>query len=302
MRLGLQVMRFDWPGGPPVLGRRLRDIAVQADRAGFGSLWVMDHFFQMGGRFGPAEDPMLEGYATLGYLAAVTDRIRLGTLVTGALYRNPGLVAKTVSTLDVPSEGRMYAGIGTGWYEREARGLGFGFPSVAEPFARLEESLQVLAQIWAGDRSPFLGEYYRLEEPIDSPAPLQRPRPPIMVGGGGERRTLRLVAAYADACNLYAGGGGEEYADQVTEVQHKLQVLRRHCEEVGRPYECIERTALASVHLTRDRASVMPVLRLCEGLAAAGIQHLILNMPNLHELWPVDLLASEVLPTVRGLA
>jgi F420-dependent oxidoreductase-like protein len=192
------------------------------------------------GMLGPADDPMLEAYSTLSYLAGVTKRARLGTLVTGVVYRHPGFLVKAATNLDVLSGGRAYLGIGAAWYEREAVGLGMPFPPVSERFERLEETLQIAKRMWSGDRTPYEGKHYRLAEPISSPQPLSKPHPPILVGGMGEKKTLRLVAQYADACNLFTAIG-------VDEVARKLDVLKRHCEDVGRPYDEIERTrAVAS--------------------------------------------------------
>ncbi len=206
MRIGLQVPSFTWPDGSDGIGPKLAEIGRTADEAGFASLWVMDHFFQIG-YVGPAEDPMLEGYSALSYLAGGTERAKLGTLVTGVIYRHPGILLKTATTLDVLSGGRAYLGIGAGWFEREALGLGAPFPSTKERFEQLEETLQIAHQMWSGEVAPYRGAHYQLEETLNSPQALSRPHPPIMVGGMGEKKTLRLVAQYADACNLFAYGG-----------------------------------------------------------------------------------------------
>lgn len=301
MHVGLQVMRFDWPQQPHSIGATLADVGRMADEQGFASLWVMDHFFQMGEPFGPADAPMLEGYSAISYLAGITRRIKLGVLVTGNLYRHPGLLVKTVTTLDVLSGGRAYFGIGAGWYKREALGLGVPFPPLKERFERLEETLRITKQMWSGDRSPFIGQYYQLEEPINSPPALSRPHPPILIGGSGERKTLRLVATYGDACNLYAGGTHEEYAEGITEVRHKLDVLQRHCEMVNRPYSEIERTVLAGVHLAPGRATVKDVIELCRNLAGIGVQHVIFNMPTVYELAPLEIFGREIIPAVADL-
>jgi F420-dependent oxidoreductase-like protein len=188
------------------LGARLAEIGRTADEAGFASLWVMDHFFQI--RYvGATEEPMLEGYSALSYLAGVTGRVKLGTLVSGVIYRHPGILIKTATTLDVISGGRAYLGIGAGWFEREARGLGVPFPSTKERFERLEETLQIAKQMWSGEVAPYRGAHYRLQETLNSPQALSRPHPPIMIGGMGEKKTLRLVAQYANACNLFTYGG-----------------------------------------------------------------------------------------------
>ena len=219
-------------------------MARTADQAGFASIWVMDHFFQIG-VVGPAEDPMLESYSTLSYLAAVTKQARLGTMVTGVIYRHPGLLLKQVTTLDVLSGGRAYLGIGAAWYEREALGLGVGFPPLKERFERLEEALQIAHQMWSGKVAEYQGKHYQLAETLNRPSPLSQPHPPILIGGMGEKKTLRLVAQYADACNLFAHAGAET-------IRQKLDVLRQHCADVGRNYADIEKTSLGTVKLAAD--------------------------------------------------
>src|SRR3712207_2837972 len=206
MRIGLQIPSFTWPEGTGEIGPKLAHIGKTADEAGFASLWGMDHFFQIRG-VGSVEEPMLESYSALSYLAGVTERAKLGTLVTGVIYRYPGILVKTATTLDVLSGGRAYLGIGAGWNEREALGLGVPFPSTNERFERLEEALQIAHQMWSGEVAPYHGKHYHLEETLNSPQALSNPHPPVMIGGMGEKKTLRLVAKYADACNLFAYGG-----------------------------------------------------------------------------------------------
>ncbi len=293
MKIGLQIPAFQWPGGPAVIGPRLAEIARAADDAGFDSLWVMDHFFQIE-MVGPVTEPMLEAYTTLAFLAGATKRARLGTMVTGAVYRHPGYLVKTVSTLDVLSGGRAWLGIGAAWNEREARGLGFPFPPLKERFERLEETLQIARKMWAGDVSPFQGKHFQLAEPINSPQPLTRPHPPILIGGSGEKKTLRLVAQYGNACNLFAFGGPEM-------LHQKLEVLKRHCAEVGRDYQEIEKTALGAVNLGPGGMSPSQMIGLCQGLAQAGIQHFIFSMPNVQEIQPLEIIGREVIPAVAGL-
>ena len=293
MRIGLQVPSFTWPDGDAGIGSKLAEIGRTADEAGFDSLWVMDHFFQIG-VIGDAEEPMLEGYSALSYLAGVTERAKLGTLVTGVIYRYPGILVKIATTLDVLSGGRAYLGIGAGWNEREARGLGVPFPSTGERFERLEEALQIALQMWAGEVAPYDGRHYHLAEPLNSPQVITKPHPPIMIGGMGEKKTLRLVAQYADACNLFAYGGGDL-------IRHKLDVLRRHCEDVGRDYEEIERTALGTVNLAQDGMRAEGVIGLCRELNEAGIEHLIFNMPNVHEIRPLEVFGREIIPAVEEL-
>jgi F420-dependent oxidoreductase-like protein len=231
LKIGLQIPDFTTPAGPPRLGSDLAAVVRTADEGGFDFIAVMDHFFQIQA-VGPAEHEMLEAYTTLGYLAACTSRAKLLTLVTGAIYRNPGILAKIVTTLDVLSGGRAWLGIGAGWNEEESRGLGIAFPPVAERFERLEETLQICLQMWRGDESPYHGQHYQLERPLNSPQSLTRPHPPIMIGGGGEKKTLKFVARYADACNLFPG----------PDLGRKLDVLRAHCEAEGRDYGEITKT------------------------------------------------------------
>jgi F420-dependent oxidoreductase-like protein len=233
MRLGLHISNFTWPEGAPRLGPVLAEIATAADEAGFERISVMDHLWQIA-VIGPPEHEMLEAYTALGFLAAHTKRAKLLTLVTGVVYRDPGLLAKAVTTLDVLSGGRAMLGIGAAWNEEESRGLGLLFPPTAERFERLEEALRICRQMFAGDETPFEGKHYRLGRLLNSPLPLSSPRPPILIGGGGEKKTLRLVAQYADACNLFP----------VPDIDRKLDVLRQHCADVGRDYDEIEKTVI----------------------------------------------------------
>lgn len=292
MRIGLQVPSFTWPGGAAEIRTRLADIARTADDAGFASLWVMDHFFQIQG-VGQLEEPMLEAYTTLGYLAGQTRRVRLGTMVTGVVYRHPGLLAKTVTTLDVLSGGRAYLGIGAAWFEREALGLGAPFPPLKERFERLEEALQIVRQMWSGKVAPYQGRHYQLAETLSSPQPLCQPHPPILIGGMGEKKTLKLVAKYADACNLFGRAGTDV-------LRGKLNILKRYCQELGRPYDSIERTALDTAHLAPGKMSASLVIETCKALAGLGIQHLIFNMPNVAEIKPIETFGHEIIPAVAG--
>ncbi|MEU7971312.1 LLM class F420-dependent oxidoreductase [Micromonospora sp. NPDC049089] len=238
MKLGLHYWNYSIPADPAAIAPTLAQAATVAEQAGVASFTVMDHFFQMDAVFA-AEEPMLEAYTTLGYVAAMTQRMTLGVLVTGVMYRYPGLLAKTVTTLDVLSGGRARLGIGASWYEREQLGLGVPVVPVAERFERLEETLRVCLQMWSADDGPFNGKHYQLAETINSPQPLSRPRPPIMIGGGGEKKTLLLVARYADACNLFGRGG-------IDDIARKLDVLRGHCAAEGRDYDTIEKTVVAA--------------------------------------------------------
>lgn len=289
MQIGLQLTSFDWPGGTKELSPRLIEIARTAEDAGFASLWIMDHFFQLP-EWGSLESSVPESYTTLGYLAAITKNIRLGALVAGVIYRYPGILVKMASTLDVLSGGRSYFGIGAGWYEREAHGLGASFPPLAERFGRLEETLQIAKQMWSGEVRPYQGKYYQLAEPYNHPQPLARPHPPIMLGGNGEKRTLRLVAQYADACNLLTL--------PPEGIHRKLEVLKRYCEEMGRPYDEIEKTSLNEIHRTPDMMTVRDIIGLCHSLADEGIEHVIVNMPDAHELRPLEIFGREIVPVV----
>ena len=298
MKIGLQIVRFSWPDRPENIGKKLGAIGKTADEVGYDSIWAMDHFFQLDmEQFGLSpEEPMLDGYTALSYLAAVTKRARLGTMVSGVVYRHPGHLIKIVSNLDVLSGGRAYLGIGAAWYEREALGLGFPFPPLKERIERLEETLQIAKQMWSGEVKPYNGKYYQLAEPINSPLPLSKPHPPILVGGSGEKKTLRLVAQYADACNLYGPPFGSN-----DEVARKLDVLKRHCDDIGRPYDEIERTALGMISIGEGGMSVSDVINTCRGLADLGIQHFIFSMPNDHEITPLEVVGREVIPAVREL-
>ena len=294
MRLGLQLPSFTYPGGTPEIRGRLTEIAQAAESAGLDSLWVMDHLFQLPADtgWGGPEEPMLEAYSTLGFLAGVTSRVSLGALVGCALFREPGLLVKAATTVDVLSGGRLTFGIGAGWYEREARGLGIAFPDRRERFARLEETLRIAHQLWSDDRSAFVGSFSELAEPIVRPQPLSHPRPPIMIGGNGEQRTLRLVARYADACNFLVL--------EPHEVRHKLEVLRRHCDAIGRDVSEIEISNLVEVDFRDGRMSDADVIGLMRAQADAGVQHLIVNMPDVWDLRHLERIGREVVPALAA--
>jgi F420-dependent oxidoreductase-like protein len=237
---------------------------------------------------------MLEGYSALAFLAAATRSVSLGTLVTGVTYRHPGVLVKTVTTLDVLSGGRAVLGIGAAWFEREHAGLGVPFPPLRERFERLEEALRIAKQMWSGTVAPFEGRHYRLAETLCVPRPLRRPHPPILIGGMGEKRTLRLVARYADACNLFSYGGAAE-------VGRKLDVLRRHCDAEKRDFATIERTTLGTLQLAPGKQTPADVIHDLGALAKVGVQQAIVNLPNVHEIAPVERLAKEVLPEIAEL-
>jgi F420-dependent oxidoreductase-like protein len=296
MKIGLQIISFKFPEGSSVIADKLSEIAQTADDVGFSSIWVMDHLFQIDmEKFDMfVEDPMLEAYSTLGFLAGKTKAARLGAMVTGVVYRDPGLLMKAVTSLDILSGGRANLGIGAAWYEREARGLGFLFPPLNERFERLEETLQVAKQMWSGETMAYDGKHYKLAEPLNNPQPITKPHPPILIGGSGEKKTLSLVAKYGDACNLY----GFAFGNTVEEMTHKLHVLNGHCEELGRPYNEIERTVIDSVKIATDSSNVSHIINNCRILAGIGIQHVIYSIQNVHEITPLEVFGREVIPAV----
>jgi F420-dependent oxidoreductase-like protein len=271
MRLGIQVNAFTWPGAPQDTGRTFRRIAVDADQAGMASLWVMDHFFQISMNGAPELD-MLEGWSALAFAAGATERIRLGTLVTGVTYRYPGVLIKTATTLDVLSGGRAYLGIGAAWNEEEHLGLGVPYPPLKERFEQLEEVLQLAHQMWKDDDSPFHGNHFTLDRPLNHPQPVSKPHPPILIGGSGEKKTLRLVAQYADACNLFEM--------PIPMIAAKLDVLQQHCADVGRDYAEIEKTTLGmgSIGDGEDAQSVEQAVDRFGALAEIGIDHAIIGL------------------------
>ncbi|HEX3825460.1 MAG TPA: LLM class F420-dependent oxidoreductase [Mycobacteriales bacterium] len=287
MKLGIHVSDFTWPGGPAAIASDLTRIATAADDNGFTKLSVMDHVWQIG-HVGPPENDMLEAYTTLGYLAARTSRINLLAWVTAVVYRDPGLLVKAVTTLDVLSEGRAWLGIGAAWNEPEARGLGLSFPPTAERFERLEETLDIALAMWSEADDPHRGAHYQLDRMLNSPQPLTRPHPPILIGGGGEKKTLRLVAKYAQACNLFPG----------PELPHKLDVLRRHCDDVGRDYDGIEKTVMGPLDPGPDGANVDTLVESMRSLADLGVTHYHGSIPEAASIAPIELLGERVIPVV----
>jgi F420-dependent oxidoreductase-like protein len=265
VRLSISITNYSWPDGPVGMAGALGGIVRTADEVGLDTVWVADHLIQAD----PASDPdaeMIEAYTTLGFLAALTERVRLGTMVSAATFRPPSLLVKAVTTLDVLSGGRAWLGIGAGYQEDEARAMGLSLPPLAERFEQLDETLQIAAQMWWDDRSPFVGRHYRLGRPVNNPPSLTKPHPPILIGGMGERKTLRLVAQYADACNLF------DIPDEGRTIRHKLDVLAQHCDAVGRPYGEIEKTV--STRLEADE-SAQELARRCSALGALGIEHAV---------------------------
>jgi len=298
MKLGLQISSFTWPGGDAAIAQTLATVARTADEVGFDSIWVMDHLFQIRS-VGSVEEPMLEGLTALGYLAAQTSRARLGLMVGGIHYRQPGLWLKAVTTLDVLSGGRAWFGIGAAWNEEESRGLGFPMPPLAERFEWLEDTLRFVREGWQGESGTggrFEGRHLQARRVLNRPQALSRPHPPILIGGGGELKTLRLVAQYGDACNVFGS------PDQ---VRHKYDVLRRHCDREGRDYGSIEMTNLSWVSISADgaRGSLTPsaLVDRLGAWAEAGSMHTIVSVRNVWDLSKLELIGRDVLPQIRGL-
>ena len=290
MKFGLQISSFTWPGGAAAIGPTLARVVQTADEVGFDSIWVMDHFFQIRG-VGPPEAPMLEGQTALGFMAAHSQRARLGLMVGGIHYRQPALWIKAATTLDVLSGGRAWFGIGAAWNEEESRGLGFPFPPLRERFEALEETLQMAHAMWSGGSGTgerHDGKHVTATRLLNSPQSISRPRIPIMIGGGGEKKTLRLVAQYADATNVFG--------DPDT-LRHKYAVLRAHCERLGRPYEEIERSVLKSVDLDRDPPTA--IVDRWGALAEAGAQHVIFSVRGVNDTTHLERLGVEVFPQLR---
>jgi F420-dependent oxidoreductase-like protein len=289
MKVGLHIADFTWPDGPSNLAQDLRRVVTAAEAAGFARVSVMDHVWQIS-VVGPPEHEMLEAYTTLGYLAACTSRVELVSWVTAVVYREPGLLAKLVSTLDVLSEGRAWLGIGAAWNEDEARGLGLPFPPTAERFERLEEALQICLQMWSGDEGAFSGKHYRLGRTLNSPQPLSRPHPPILIGGGGEKKTLRLVAQYAQACNLFPS----------PDLEHKLDVLREHCDAVGRDYDEIEKTVMFPLDPGPRGENVDAILSELQRLAGLGISYVHGRVADVVHISPLEVLGERVIPVAAA--
>ena len=292
MRVSVNATNYSWPAGPPAFGDELTRLVEAAERAGIDTVWVPDHLLQADPTAGPGETEMYEAYTVLGYLAARTERIRLGAMVSPVALRPPALLVKAVTTLDVLTGGRAWLGIGAGYHGDEARVLGLPLPPTSERFERLEETLRIATRMWAGDQAPFEGRHYRMEGPVVSPGPARRPHPPILVGGAGERRTLRLVARYADACNLF------DIPDGGRTVRRKLEVLARHCEQVGRPFEQVEKTL--STRLQPGEPAGDFVAR-CAAAAELGIEHVVLVTPA---AWSAEGLATlgAAIPRLQDLA
>ena len=294
MKIGLQIPSFKYPGGTPAIRPKLKEIVTTAEEAGFYSLWVMDHYYQIKGLFGESyTDPMMESYTTLGYFAGLTEKAFLGALVTGVIYRHPAVLMKVVNTLDILSGGRAYLGIGAAWYEEEAKGFGIPYPSTSERFEQLEDNLQLAKALWGGDETAFKGQRFSASAITNNPRPLSKPHPRIMIGGMGPKKTLRMVAQYADACNFFERAGTEK-------IQKALDTLKAHCEKLERDYDTIEKTSLGSVHLSGDD-TVDGTIRRIKDLAAMGFNHAIFNMPDVYKITPLETFAKEIIPAVAEL-
>ena len=290
MKLGLHIPDFTWPSGPEGLRDDLVRVVRAAEDAGFDRVSVMDHVWQIHG-VGPIEHEMLEAYTTLGFLAAHTSRVKLMTVVTAVVYRDPGLLAKMITTLDVLSGGRAWLGIGAAWNEEEARGLGLFFPPMAERFERLEEALQICLQMWAAGDEPYRGARYQLARTLNSPQPLTKPHPPILIGGSGEKKTLRLVARYASACNLFPG----------PDLEHKLAVLREHCDREGRNYDEIEKTVTFRFDTGDNGERVEGIVAELRRLASLGVQVAHGSVTDVWRVKTLEIIGQEILPAVIDL-
>ena len=292
MKLGLQLSNFTWKGRGPKLGENIATISRTAEEVGYSSIWVMDHLLQIP-PIGSAHMEMLEAYTALGFIAANTKTASLGTMVTGVTYRNPGFLCKQVTTLDVLSGGRAWLGIGAAWFDREHKAYGIPFPPLKERFERLDEALRICLQMWGKDDGRFEGRHYQLKETLNSPQPLQKPHPPILIGGGGEKKTLKLVAKYADACNIHA--------NSVEFVKHKFEVIRQHCERLGRDPNEIERTVLMRIDVGEDGSKAGEVVQQLGELAEAGVQAVHGYLIGVDKMTPLELIGRDVYPQVKDL-
>ena len=294
MHIGLQIPSFKYPGGAAAIRPKLKEIVTTAEASGFYSLWVMDHYYQIKGLFGEAHtDPMLESYTTLGYFAGLTERAYLGVLVTGVIYRHPAVLLKMVNTVDILAGGRTYFGIGAAWYEDEAKGNGIPYPPTAERFEQLEDSLQLAKALWANDEIAFTGKHFSAPAITNNPRPLSSPHPRIMIGGTGPNKTLRMVAQYADACNIGDWVGTEN-------MQLALDTLKGHCERLGRDYDTIEKTSLCTVNLS-EKDTVAGTINRIKELSGMGFTHVIFNMPDVYKITPLETFAREIIPAAAEL-
>jgi F420-dependent oxidoreductase-like protein len=294
MYIGLQIPSFKYPGGTAAIRPRLKDIVTTAEEAGFYSLWVMDHYYQIKNLFGESyTDPMMESYTTLGYFAGLTEKAYLGVMVTGVIYRHPAVLMKMVNTLDILSGGRAYLGIGAAWYEEEAKGFGIPYPPTSERFELLEDNLKLAQALWNSDQTSFDGQHLSAPAITNNPRPLSNPHPRILIGGMGPKKTLRMVAQYADACNFFEGAGTKN-------MQNALDTLKAHCERLGRDYDTIEKTSLGTVHLSGDD-TVDGVTKRIQELSQMGFTHAIFNMPDVYKITPLQTFAKEIIPAAAEL-
>jgi F420-dependent oxidoreductase-like protein len=295
MHIGLQIPSFKFPGGAAAIRPTLKQIATTAEANGFHSLWVMDHYYQIDDLFGEAyNDPMLEAYTTLGYLAGLTEKARLGVLVTGVIYRVPSVLLKIVNTLDVVSGGRAYFGVGAAWYQEEAEGFGVPYPATSERFEWLEDTLRLAHALWEDDETSFTGKRFSAPKVTNNPHPVSQPHPRILVGGMGQTKTMRMAAQYADACNLFEGYGYER-------IQQALDALKGHCDRLGRDYGEIEKTSLGTAHLSAGHDTVDTIMSRLKVLSAMGFTHAIFNMPNVYEITPLEIFGKEIIPAAAAL-
>jgi F420-dependent oxidoreductase-like protein len=289
MHIGLQIPSFKYPGGTTAIRPKLKEIVTTAEEAGFYSLWVMDHYYQIKGLFGEAyTDPMLESYSTLGYFAGLTEKAYLGVLVTGVIYRHPSVLLKMVNTVDILAGGRTYFGIGAAWYEEEAIGYGIPYPSTSERFEQLEDNVRLAKALWADDETAFEGQHYSAPAITNNPRPLSDPHPRMMIGGTGPKKTLRMVAQYADACNIGDWVGEEN-------MQKALDNLKAHCDNFGRDYATVEKTTLGTVNLSGDDTPASIIKRI-KDLSEKGFTHAIFNMPDVYKITPLETFAREIIP------
>lgn len=292
MQIGLQIPSFKYPGGTEAIRPTLKNIVTTADNAGFRSLWVMDHFYQIKGLFGEAyTDPMMEAYTTLGYFAGLAEKALLGVMVTGVIYRHPSVLLKMVNTLDILSGGRAYLGIGAAWYEEEAQGYGIEYPSTSDRFEQLEETLQIAHKLWENDETSFEGKHFSTPAITNNPRPVSTPHPRILIGGTGPKKTLRMVAQYADACNIGDWVGSDN-------MQKSLDTLKEHCDNLGRDYADIEKTSLGTVTLKDGEDTVQGVLDRLKRLHEMGFDQAIFNMTNVYDITPLETFGKEIIPAV----
>lgn len=295
MHIGLQIPSFKYPGGTASIRPQLKNIVTTAEAAGFHSVWVMDHYYQIGELFGESyNDPMMEAYTLLGYLAGLTEKAMLGVMVTGVIYRVPSVLLKMVNTLDIVSGGRAYFGVGAGWYQEEAEGFGIRYPSTSERFEWLEDTLQLAHALWSGDETSFTGKRFAAPKMTNNPRPVSQPHPRILIGGSGPQKTLRMTAQYADACNLFEDTGRDG-------LQQSLSTLKGHCDRLGRNYDEIEKTSLGTAYLTAGKDTVGSIMERLKTLSELGFTHAIFNMPNLYEITPLETFGKEIIPAAAEL-